>query len=207
MKKMRCTSCGAELKVKEDKEYAVCEHCGSSYKLNEDVNINFKMDDNMKDVLKQGMENTKKFSKFMLIPVGIFFVFFIGMIFFAFSTEKDFNKRQEENKQQMEEKAKEAAKEAEKEEEESKKHSFNFQFTGDAGTNNGIMVRNTLDEIIESNKNYDRKVTLVYNGESTTDEARIIEIKHGLGDWDDYEVVVNKDEDGYINEIKVDKVA
>ena len=48
MKKLRCTSCGAELKVDDNKEYAVCEHCGSKYKLNEDVNINIKLDDNIK---------------------------------------------------------------------------------------------------------------------------------------------------------------
>ena len=199
MKKMRCTSCGAELKVKDDKEYAICEHCGSSYKLNEDVNINFKMDDNMKDVLKQGMEHTKKFSRLMLIPVGFFVVIFISIIVFSFKTEADFNKEQEESRQQMEEKAAKAK-------EESDKYSFNFQFINAAGTKSGNQAESTLDDIIESNKNYDRQVTLVFNGKSTTDEAEIIKIKHGLGSWDEYEVIVNKDSDGYVNEIKVDKV-
>ena len=199
MKKMRCTSCGAELKVKEDKEYAVCEHCGSSYKLNEDVNINIKMDDNTKEMINQGFGNVGKFSKFMFIPVIIFALVFIGGIAFTIIDSRSFDK---ESKQIQEE----YDKEANKAKEESEKYSFNFQFVNAAGTNYGNQLEHTLDDIIESNKNYDRKVTLVFDGESTTDESKIIEIKHGLGSWDEYEVIVNKDADGYINEIKVDKI-
>lgn len=199
MKKMRCTSCGAELKVKEDKEYAVCEHCGSSYKLNEDVNINIKMDDNTKEMINQGFGNVGKFSKFMFIPVIIFALVFIGGIAFTIIDSRSFDK---ESKQIQEE----YDKEANKAKEESEKYSFNFQFVNAAGTNYGNQLEHTLDDIIESNKNYDRKVTLVFDGESTTDESKIIEIKHSLGSWDEYEVIVNKDADGYINEIKVDKI-
>ena len=199
MKKMRCTSCGAELKVKEDKEYAVCEHCGSSYKLNEDVNINIKMDDNTKEMINQGFGNVCKFSKFMFIPVIIFALVFIGGIAFTIIDSRSFDK---ESKQIQDE----YDKEANKAKEESEKYSFNFQFVNAAGTNYGNQLEHTLDDIIESNKNYDRKVTLVFDGESTTDESKIIEIKHGLGSWDEYEVIVNKDADGYINEIKVDKI-
>ena len=199
MKKMRCTSCGAELKVKEDKEYAVCEHCGSSYKLNEDVNINIKMDDNTKEMINQGFGNVGKFSKFMFIPVIIFALVFICGIAFTIIDSRSFDK---ESKQIQDE----YDKEAEKAKEESEKYSFNFQFVNAAGTKYGNQTDIVLDDIIESNKNYDRKVTLVFDGESTTDESKIIEIKHGLGSWDKYEVIVNKDTDGYVNEIKVDKI-
>lgn len=199
MKKLRCTSCGAELKVEDNKEYAICEHCGSKYKLNEDLNINIKIDDSVKDVINNGLGTAKHFSKFLLIPVGLFVVVFISILVFSFKTEADFNKKQEESRQQMEEKANKA-------QEESEKYSFNFQFTSAAGTDYGNQVERTLDDIIESNKNYDRKVKLVFNGESTTDESKIIEIKHSLGSWDEYEVIVNKDADGYVSEIKVDKI-
>ena len=211
MKKMRCTSCGAELKVDENKEFAVCEHCGSSYKLNEDVNINFKMDDNTKEMINQGLGHAKKMSKVMLIPFFVVLTLVVCGFIFSFvnmaESRKDAKERQNEIREEMENGKKEAEEVAQKAEEESKKYSFNFQFVSAAGTEYGNQVEHTLDDIIESNKNYDRKVTLVFGGESTTDEARIIEIKHGLGSWDKYEVVVNKDADGYINEIKVDKVA
>ena len=199
MKKMRCTSCGAELKVEDNKEYAVCEHCGSKYKMNEDLNINIKIDDNVKDVIKSG---GKAFSKLLLIPVGIFVIGVICITVFSFTARADMNKKYEDSKQQIEE-GKEAV---ESVIDEGKRDSFNFQFTSDAGTKNGIQVRGTLDDIIKSNKTNDRTVTLVYGGKSTTDETEIINIKHELGDWDDYEVVVNYGDDGYVNEIKVDKI-
>ena len=199
MKKMRCTSCGAELKVEDNKEYAVCEHCGSKYKMNEDLNINIKIDDNVKDVIKSG---GKAFSKLLLIPVGIFVIGIICITVFGFTARANMNKKYEDSKQQIEE-GKEAV---ESVIDEGERYSFNFQFTSDAGTKNGIQVRGTLDDIIKCNKTNDRTVTLVYGGKSTTDETEIINIKHELGDWDDYEVVVNYGDDGYVNEIKVDKI-
>ena len=217
MKKMRCTSCGAELKVKDDKEYAICEHCGSSYKLNEDVNINIKVDDNVKEVINNGLGTAKHFSKFMLIPVGIFVLFFICGIVFAFKSEADFNKRQEQSEQEQAERQKEEEKKreeiekqakdaAEKAKEKAAKESFNFQFVNAAGTKNGFSLRGILDDVIESNKENERKVMVVYNGNSTTDESEIINIKHSLGEWTDYEVIVNKDDSGYINEIKIENI-
>lgn len=199
MKKLRCTSCGAELKVDDNKEYAVCEHCGSKYKLNEDVNINIKLDDNIKDVINNGFMFGKKFSKFALIPIGIFVIFIVLIILFSFKSSADFEKRNRENEQEFEE-------QVNKGKEEGEKYSFNFQFVGDEGTDYGNLVSDTIDDIIKSNKTHDKKVTLVYNGESFTDENKMIEIKHSLGEWDKYEVVINYDDDGYVNEIKIDKI-
>ena len=30
MEKLKCTSCGGHLDVEENKEYAVCKHCGAN---------------------------------------------------------------------------------------------------------------------------------------------------------------------------------
>ena len=204
MKKMRCSSCGAELKVEDNNEYAVCEHCGSKYKMNEDLNINIKIDDNVKDVIKSG---GKAFSKFMLIPLGIGAIGFIAVLVFAFTATSRIDKTFNETKQQIEDTYEEGKENVEDLVDEGEKQSFNFQFTTAAGTKNGIRVRGVLDDIIESNKTKDRTVTLIYNGKSVTDETEIINIKHELGDWDDYEVIVNYDDKGYVNEIKVDKIA
>ena len=179
MKKLRCTSCGAELKLEENKEYAVCEHCGSKYKMNEDMNINIKMDDNVKEVINNG---TKSFSKIMLIPIVLFVIIFISIIFFAFKSKSDFTN------------------------DEAEKRKFNFNFSSEIGTKSGFFLTDILDEINVSNKNNDRKITLVFNGKATTDETEIINIKHGLKDRDKYEVMVNYDSDGYVNEIKVDRI-
>ena len=197
MEKLKCTSCGGELEVEENKEYAKCKYCGARYKLNEDLNVNIKLDDNMKEVLNNGLGTVKHASKFMIIPVIMFIMIFIIIAFAMFKTtntmidtkDETFDKYEEEKIQR---------------EEESKKYSFNFQFINANGTKATIFVKSTLDDIIQSNKTNDRKVSLVFNGTETTDEKEIIEIKHSLSG--DYEVSLNYDDDGYINKIIVDKI-
>ena len=74
MEKLKCSSCGAELEVEENKEYAKCNHCGARYKLNEDLNVNIKLDDNIKEVLNNGLGTAKHVSKFFFIPIIIFII-------------------------------------------------------------------------------------------------------------------------------------
>ena len=33
MEKLKCSSCGGNLQVEENKEYAVCDHCGAKRRL------------------------------------------------------------------------------------------------------------------------------------------------------------------------------
>ncbi len=73
MKKLKCTSCGGNLKVDENKEYATCEYCETKYKLNDDMTINIKLDDSIKD-------NLTKASKFMAVPIIIFAIIFITSV-------------------------------------------------------------------------------------------------------------------------------
>ena len=200
MKKLRCTSCGAELKVDEGNEFAVCEHCGSRYKLNEDLNINIKIDDNVKEVLNKSTETANKMSKFMLIPFVIFFIVFIGFFIFKSNFIKGFN---EKSKNTNEENGK---KQQEEIENSFLKEYFNVQFSNANGTKSGFLLESVLDTIIESNKTHDRKVTLIFDGNSTIEEDEILNYKHSLNDRTNYEVIVNYDNDGYINEIKVDKI-
>ena len=197
MKKMKCTSCGAELKVDKDNEYAICEHCGSKYKLNDSVDINIKMDEDVKDVIKFGFESTRKISKVATI---VFAIIFISVLVLFFTIGRNALKRQEEARNQIEERSN-------KSKNEFYKSSFNSRFTYASGTNYGSRVKKTLDDIITSNKENDRKVTLVYKDEKTIDEEKIIEIKYSLKDNLKYEVSTNYDNDGYINEIVIKEIA
>ena len=72
MEKLRCSSCGGVLEVGEDKEYAKCPYCGSKYKLNQDMNINIKLDDNMKEVMTEQLGMVKRSSKFIFLPIIVF---------------------------------------------------------------------------------------------------------------------------------------
>lgn len=197
MEKLKCSSCGAALQVEENKEYAVCNHCGSKYKLNEDLNVNIKLDNNVKEVLNAGLGTFNHISKFMVIPIIVFVIIFVLIFYFGFINTSKSRKTIENNQKQIEE-------QINKQQENVKKDVFNFQFTNDNGTKSAFFLKSTLDEIIQSNKIYDRKVTLVFNGTETTNESEIIDIKHSLDG--DYEVSFNYDEDGYINKIIVNKI-
>lgn len=197
MKKLNCSSCGAELRIEENKEYAVCDHCGSKYKLNEDLNINIKLDDNVKDVINTSFGTVNKASKFMFVPIFIFVIAFSLILFIGIRSINRSRNNSNENKKQQEENIN-------KQQEEVKKDIFNFQFVNDNGTKSAFLLESTLDEIIQSNKLYNRKVTLVYNGKETTDETEIINIKHSLEG--DYEVSLDYDDEGFIYKIRVDAI-
>ena len=197
MKKLNCSSCGAELRIEENKEYAVCDHCGTKYKLNEDLNINIKLDDNVKDVINTSFGTVNKTSKFMFVPIFIFIIAFSLILFIGIRSINRSRNNSEENKKQQQENIN-------KQQEEVKKDVFNFQFVNDNGTKSAFLLESTLDEIIQSNKLYNRKVTLVYNGKETTDETEIINIKHSLEG--DYEVSLDYDSEGFIYKIRVDTI-
>ena len=197
MKKLNCSSCGAELRIEENKEYAVCDHCGTKYKLNEDLNINIKLDDNVKDVINTSFGTVNKASKFMFVPIFIFVIAFSLILFIGIRSINRSRNNSEENKKQQEENIN-------KQQEEVKKDIFNFQFVNDNGTKSAFLLESTLDEIIQSNKLYNRKITLVYNGKETTDETEIINIKHSLEG--DYEVSLDYDSEGFIYKIRVDTI-
>lgn len=191
MKKLKCSSCGGNLKVEDNKEYAVCEYCGSRYKLNEDLNINLKMDDSVRNIFGGGFAQMDGFSKG---ASKVIIVFAIGMIsiiamtmFFRFG--HDFSSNPTSN---IESNTKADV------------DHFNFQFYGANGTNTAFLVKKTLDDIIQSNKTNDRKVILDFEGNETTDESEIINIKHSLSG--SYEVSLNYDDVGYIYKISVEKI-
>ena len=127
------------------------------------------------------------------VPIFIFVIAFSLILFIGIRSRNN----SEENKKQQQENIN-------KQQEEVKKDIFNFQFVNDNGTKSAFLLESTLDEIIQSNKLYNRKVTLVYNGKETTDETEIINIKHSLEG--DYEVSLDYDSEGFIYKIRVDTI-
>lgn len=192
MEKLKCSSCGGEITVDDDKEYGTCPYCGTKYKLNKDVNVNIKLDDNTKEVLRSGLGSVNRFSWIIFIPIIVFLIIFVTMLV----NMNSFNRGISNSRDNYEE---------EKELDNSfERDSFNVQFFGANGTTNDFFLRHTLDEIIQINKTNDRKVVLVFDGKETSDEKEIIDIKHSLSG--EYEVSLNYDDAGYINKIVVDKI-
>lgn len=198
MKKLKCDSCGAEMIIDESEEYATCKYCGMKYKLNDDLNVNLKLDDSVKDVLNTGLSTAKHFSLFMLFPIIIFIIIIALAIFFTYkesNENKDFFNDAEEKINDMYNNQKDDI----------SKYSFNFQFEDENGTRQKIFVEDLLDDIIGSNKKYNRKIVLVYGDISTADENEIINIKHKL-DKPKYEVRIDYDSDGYVNKITIEDI-
>lgn len=207
MEKLKCNSCGGEMTIDESKEYATCKYCGMKYKLNDDLNVNIKIDDSVKDVLNTGLSTAKHFSLFMLFPIIVFIIIIATAIFFTFKTSnenKDFFNDTEEKINDMYDDIKNNN-EVDVDIDDVSKARFNLYFTNQNGTQYKMLVENLLDHIIDSNKKYNRKIVLVYGDISTTDENEIINIKHKL-DKPKYEVRIDYDSDGYVNKITLEDI-
>ena len=219
MKELKCSSCGGQLKVEDNKEYAACQYCGARYKLNEDLNVNIKIDDNVKDVLDNSLGTATRFSKIIFIPI-IAFIAFIAISVVLGTIESNKNKKnilekqkemQEQSQKQQEriiniiERSREQAEEEYRTmDEESNKDFFNMIFEHANGTLDAIFVESILDEIVRSNNKYDRKIALVFEGIETINEEEIIDIKHLLSGT--YELLVDYDNEGYVNKVIVERI-
>lgn len=83
--------------------------------------------------------------------------------------------------------------------------SFNSGIEMYAGSEWGVSITNLLDKVIVSNKkNPDRLIRVIYNNINSTDEAEIRNIKKSLDDWTTYEVIVDYDDIGFVNQITIE---
>lgn len=198
MKTMKCKSCGAKLKLEKGQEYITCEYCGTEYKLDENIksNANFNMEeaekklDGMRDIEGNG---TKVAGIVMIIFMVLFFIIFTMVFIFTTGHVR----RTVENNTKIENYI----------EERYDVNMFNSRFYSDAGTKYGSMVGLTLDGVISNNKEYPKKqISVIYNKINTQDEREIINIKHSLEDFSKYEVIINKDKEGFVCEVIIEDI-
>ena len=180
MKKLKCESCGGNLKIDDNKEYATCPFCETKYKLNDDLTIKVKLDDDTKKMIKGGAKifgafTIASFIPFIIVSLVILTMIVVGVIFGI----KEVGKQQVSN--------------------------FNFKFTYGSGTQPTIFVNNTINDVVESNKKNKRKITIKYGDKETQDEKEINEIKHSLNK-NQYEVSYSYDEKGYITTITIEDI-
>ena len=76
-----------------------------------------------------------------------------------------------------------------------------------AGTTNGFLVNNMLDDIITNNKtNQNHTIRVLYDNFNTTDETEIRNLKKNFGDvMTNYEVIFDYDDIGFINQVTIQK--
>lgn len=81
---------------------------------------------------------------------------------------------------------------------------FNSTLEMYSGTKYGSNVGNLLDKVVTSNKtNKDHIITVIYKEITTTSEDEIVNIKHSLDKFTEYEVSLDYDTNGYINKVTV----
>ncbi len=83
---------------------------------------------------------------------------------------------------------------------------FNSYIEMYKGTLVGSDVNSTLDEIITSNKKNERKITVKFNETETQDPEEIKNIKKDIVYYDDYELSLDYDEEGYINKVTIEEL-
>lgn len=196
MEKLKCESCGANLKVDENNEYASCPYCNLKYKLKKDVNYNIKLelDEDIKEGLKKGGKIAGKVGIVYVIVQVIIFVVVLGIVIFSVSkifglvsnqinennlVEKDVSDTQNTVEQNM----------------------FNGVYEMYSGTQSKFFVTSLLENVVTNNKKYeDKKITVIYNDINTTIPDEITSLKQELPDKD-YEVVLDYNDSGYIYQI------
>lgn len=83
---------------------------------------------------------------------------------------------------------------------------FNNLFEMYSGTEMGGHVIALLDHIITNNKTEERKITVKYNQTETVEESEIKNIKREMGNFNNYEVTFEYDEDGFINKATIERI-
>jgi len=82
-----------------------------------------------------------------------------------------------------------------------KKEEFNSDFEFYTGSKSGFLLENMFEEVITNNKKNEIKVAIKYNEINTTNPEEIKKLKSNIKKGDKFEVSVNYDENGYVNEI------
>ena len=83
--------------------------------------------------------------------------------------------------------------------------SFNSSYEMYAGSEFGVSITNLLDKVITNNKTKkEHIIRVIYKNINTTDENEIRTIKKSLNDWTDYEVILDYDDIGFVNQITIE---
>ena len=202
MQKLKCESCGGNIKIEEDKEFATCPFCKTKYKLNETKNVYIKLDDNTKELLENGMHNFGKISKLAFIPFIVVFLLIIliaaSIIFNVSKQKKVYNSNNEiTNNEKIIDDIKKTI----------SKTSFNSKFEPYSGTQSKFFIESLLDNVVTNNKtNKELPVTVIYKNNLTTNPDEIINIKHSLKDKTRYEIKLDYDEDNYVKTITIEEL-
>ena len=206
MQKLKCESCGGNIKIEEDKEFATCPFCKTKYKLNETKNVYIKLDDNAKELLENSINHFGKISKIAIIPFIVVFLIIIALaLTIIFNISKA--KKGEPIDNQITNNEKTIDNTINNIKKTISKSSFNSKFEMYSGTQSKFFIESLLDNVVTNNKtNKELLVTVIYKDKTTTDPDEIVNIKHSLKDKIKYEIKLDYDKDNYVNNITIEEL-
>lgn len=182
MKKLKCESCGGDIELDENKEFATCPFCQTKYQLNETKNIYIKMDEDIKEAALSIFKRNEKFGKIFGIIFAVIFLFAAGFIGYNIikqvSGTSSFDVKR-----------------------------FNNEFEIRKGTQGKTTVGYLIDDIVTNNKTNKRKIKVVFGDINTTDPDEIVGIKKQLKDEfsKEYEIGFDYDDKGYITKVTIEE--
>ena len=182
MKKLKCESCGGDIELDENKEFATCPFCQTKYQLNETKKIYIKMDDDIKQAALNVFKRNEKFGKVF----GFFFaiVFICVFSFIGYNIFKQVN-----GTDSFEVKR------------------YNAKFEMRNGTQGKMALGILLDDVVTNNKTNKHKITVVFDEIVTDNPVDIVSIKKSLKDefFAQYEVGFDYDKKGLINKVTIEE--
>lgn len=195
MKKLKCEACGANLQIDANNEYATCPYCNLKYKLKQDVNLNFEVDDDIKESIKKGGNVLFKIGVGHFVIVGIIILFVFFMVFKVFNEIfTGISKFDVDN----------LIIDKENRNDSFDSKMFNSKYELYSGSQSKFFIDKLLDNVISNNRNGSDKIILVvYNETQTADVDEIITLKNNLLDKD-YQVLLDYDDKGFVNKVTLE---
>lgn len=219
---LECQNCGATLKLEEGTEIVSCPYCKATYKLDDEAqhikyddmeNSGYEFEKGRIKAQKEHVANNQNLNiakiPIIIIPIIVVIMIISIIVFFGIGIssvkngfEKSYNDSNNDiNIDELKENSEiETNKENGKSEQE--KYRFNLHYSN--GRQAEIFVKSMLNNVITSNKtNKDKIITVKFNDITTQDPEQILEIEKQLIDYKEYDVLLDYDEDGFVNMITI----
>lgn len=202
--KLKCPNCGSSLEVDQDKKEFFCKYCRTTTLLDDEV---IKVEHTIIDKNKEeGLKIFKSFGIVSFVFLGIIVVSVLGIIItvlFNIFKQDDIvdDKVNDTNDVQNNFNNNDIYSAVEIQQ-------FNGVFELYNGTESGFFVGNLLDEIVATNKKQgEHIITLIYGEINTADYEEIIKIKGTLNDFSEYQVLLDYDQDGFVNKVTITELS
>ncbi len=178
IKKFKCNSCGASLKIDKNKDFIKCEYCGSVYDMPKENKINDLLNNSSK--LNDVVDKNHKVIALLIFGITIIIILVVSIFTFKIinSTNNSFN--------------------------DFDVNSFNSKYEMYPKITSKFFLTNILDDVVTNNKkNTKHLITIEYQDIKTDNPSLIVSLKKNLEDKT-YELNFDYDKDGYINIITIE---